>query len=819
MGSLPCGQRLRVVTGNALYPLLLLCLLLQVWLLPACGGHKPAGASVLPVSISLTPSTSVSLQLGTVEQFTASAVNNANSHINPTFTYSLSPDSQSGILDIAPNGAACAGSWNAPLYSICSPGTSGAVQVIASALGASSAPTWVFVHPAIAQITINVVPPVNAPPPACPNQISLPAACSVKFNPRINCFSPNQAETLKATSLDSQGNDISVYVGPVTWTLTNFAVATLTPIVNPAYSVSTNQVTVTPDTPGQTEIVAQASGAFSNMSAYSFFEACPVQCIALDLGTNGQFTNQTSFVATKGTAETVTAYAVDIQGCLLSKPPLTWTSSQPATIAAGSSTVSCSAGSTCALSTSQPGAAAITASCTPPTCNVGFPLNLDSAVVAPYIPQPVYPVTAISGLVTGTTSPTSVLATSQDCYSNPLCGVAMYSIATSANVSGGPISTPTPPNSLMFDGAGDKAYTGSEFGAQVLTVANIGSTTMNPFSPLPAPATTLGVVTGTILAISPNGTLALFADNVSTPNQVYLVNAGTSTASTTPLNISSAIAAAFSPDSLKVFILGNGGDTLYIYSTLQALQPAITLPAPATSIVFNSTGSFALLAGGSAAGTLSIYNTCDNSNVTLNPQALVPPPTPLPGTPMFLRMVPGGNVTLGTALIPDLNPAGLDFFFGVDNTGIDIIATNSAQPPTTALCPQTVALASNTIKNLPIHIDLNQGTFHPINFFVSPDATQVYIVTSDLGVLLYNFSTGAVQAIPLSGGAAPLAADITADGSLIYVAGTDGKLHQLVTETATEQELPTSFFPLPNSTNSFCYSSINCALNIVAVKP
>ena len=555
------------------------------------------------------------------------------------------------------------------------------------------------------------------------------------------------------------------------------------------------------------------------MSAYSFFEACPVQCVALDLGTNGQFTNQTSFVATKGTAETVTAYAVDIQGCLLSKPPLTWTSSQPATIAAGSSTVSCSAGSTCALSTSQPGAAAITASCTPPTCNVGFPLNLDSAVVAPYIPQPVYPVTAISGLVTGTTSPTSVLATSQDCYSNPLCGVAMYSIATSANVSGGPISTPTPPNSLMFDGAGDKAYTGSEFGAQVLTVANIGSTTMNPFSPLPAPATTLGVVTGTILAISPNGTLALFADNVSTPNQVYLVNAGTSTASTTPLNISSAIAAAFSPDSLKVFILGNGGDTLYIYSTLQALQPAITLPAPATSIVFNSTGSFALLAGGSAAGTLSIYNTCDNSNVTLNPQALVPPPTPLPGTPMFLRMVPGGNVTLGTALIPDLNPAGLDFFFGVDNTGIDIIATNSAQPPTTALCPQTVALASNTIKNLPIHIDLNQGTFHPINFFVSPDATQVYIVTSDLGVLLYNFSTGAVQAIPLSGGAAPLAADITADGSLIYVAGTDGKLHQLVTETATEQELPTSFFPLPNSTNSFCYSSINCALNIVAVKP
>jgi hypothetical protein len=764
---------------------------------------------VLPVTISLTPSPSLSLQLGTVQQFTASALNNTNSHINPTFTFSLSPDSQSGILDVAPNGAACAGNWNAPLYSICSPGTSGAVQVIASALGASSAPTWVFVHPAIAKISISVVPPVNAPPPACPTQTSLPAACAIKFNQRLNCFSPNQAETLKATSLDSQGNDISVYVGPVTWTATNFGVATLTPIVNPTYSVSTNQVTVTPGTPGQTEIVAQASGVYSEITPASmpgsFFEACPVQCIALDVGTNGTFTGVTSFTVPKGTAETITAYAVDIQGCLLPKPPLTWTSSEPAAIAAGSSTVTCATGTTCALSTTQQGAAAITASCTPPSCNVGYPLNLSPGIVAPYIPQPVYPVTAISGLVTGTSPASSVLATSQDCYSNPLCGVAMYNVPTSTNVSGSPLSVPTPPNSLMFDGAGDKAYVGSEFGAQLITVANIGSNTMNPFSPLPAPATTLGALTGKILAVSPNGNLALFADNVSNPNQVYVVNTGATPATTTPLNISSAITAAFSPDGLKAFILGNGGDTLYIYSTLQALQPAIALPAPATAVVFNSTGSFALLAGGAMPGELSVYNTCDNSTVTLNPASLVPPPTtPLPATPIFLKLVPGGNVTQGTALIPDLNPVGLDFFFGVDNTGVDIIATNSTQPPTTALCPQSVALAASTVNNLPRHIDLDQGPFHPINFFVSPDATQVYIVTSDLGVLLYNFSTGAVQAIPLSGGAAPVAADITVDGSLIYVAGTDGKLHQLVTQTASEQEMPISFFALPNSSNSFC---------------
>ena len=829
MGSLGYGQWRRAF-GTISLSLWLLLMVSLLGLLPACGGHKPGGASPFPVVISLNPSPSLSLQLGSVQQFTASALNNANTHVNAAFAYGLSPDSQSGILDVSPSGAACAGSWNAPLYSICSPGGVGAVQVIASALGASSAPTWVFVHPAISKIQVSVVPPVNSPPPACPNQTALPAACNIKFNPR-SCFSPNQSETLQAKAYDNQGTDITPSVGPFTWTQINSGVATLTPILNPTYNVATNLVTAAPDTPGQTLIIASASGVFSEPASQSlpdpFFEACPVQCIALYLGTNGQFTGQTSFVATKGTSETIDATAVDIQGCIVPKPPLTWTSSQPAAIAAGSATIGCTAGSTCSISTSQPGAAAITASCTPPTCNAGFPLNLNPnpSLAAPYIPQPVYPVTAISGLVTGSTTSTSVLASSQDCSSNPLCGVALYSITTSTDLEGSPLSPPVAPNSLLFDGAGDKAYMGSEFGSQLITVSSIGSTSMNPFATLPAPATPLGLLTGKVIAVSSNGSLALFSDTVSTPNQVYVVNAGVGTPSTTPLNINSAIAAAFSPDGLKAFILGNGGNTLYVYSTLQALQPPVSLPAPATSVVFNSTGAFALLAGGSPAGTLGLFNTCNNSAVTLNPGALAPPPPALPGPPLFLRMVPPGNVTMGTALIPDLNPTGLDVFFGADSTGLDIIATNSSQPSidpaTAALCPQSVALASTTA-NLPfppIHIDLNQGTFHPINFFVSPDATKAYIVTSDLGVLIYNFSTGAVQSITLSGGAAPLAADITVDGSLIYVAGTDDKLHQLVTSTASEQEMPVSFTPLPNSSNSFCYSSINCSLNIVAVKP
>jgi len=395
--------------------------------------------------------------------------------------------------------------------------------------------------------------------------------------------------------------------------------------------------------------------------------------------------------------------------------------------------------------------------------------------------------------------------------------VGIYNIATSNNFSGGAFQISAPPNSLLFDGAGDRAYMGSEFGALAISPANFGSASASPFQSLPASGTPIGLVTGKILAVSANGSLAIFSDTVSTPNRVYLVNTASTPPSSTPLNINSATAAAFSRDGLKVFILGNGDNTLYIYSSLQSLQPPISLPAPATSIVFNSTGSFALLAGGSSPSGLAIYNTCDNSPVSLSSGTI-------PGPPLFLKMVPAGDVplnsTFGGILIPNLEPTGLDFFFGLDNSGIEIIATNSSLPLPTGpgalapLCPQPVALAF-----LPAHIDIGHGTFHPISFFLSPDATQAYVVTSDLGVLVYNFNTNSASAaIQLVNNATPVAADITVDGSLIYVAGSDGLLHELNTALAIDQN-QTSFSPLPNSPNNFCFTGTNCQLNMVAVKP
>jgi hypothetical protein len=372
----------------------------------------------------------------------------------------------------------------------------------------------------------------------------------------------------------------------------------------------------------------------------------------------------------------------------------------------------------------------------------------------------------------------------------------------------------------MYDLPGDKVYMGSEFGAITVNPSSLGGTT-SPFSSLPAAGTPMGLVTGKVIAVSHNGSQAIFSDTVSTPNQVYLVGASSSAL---PLNINGATAAAFSPDGLKAFILGDGGNTLYIYSALQYLQPPIALPSPALSIVFNSTGSFGLLAGGSAPGTLAIYNTCDNSVAApaLSAGAISTPP-------MFLKMVPSGNVPTGNLIIPALQPTvstqSLDFFFGVDNTSIDIIATNSTLGPLATLCPQQITLAQTQPPTAPptvfppTRINLGVGSFNPINFFLSPDSTKAYIVASDRSaILVYNFDTGSTSSIPLVNNATPLASDMSIDGTLIYVAGSDGLLHEVNT-TLSLDRMEVSFTPLANSSNSFCYTGTNCVLDLVAIRP
>ncbi len=345
------------------------------------------------------------------------------------------------------------------------PPASGMVQVTASALGRNQPPTLVFVHPPIDNIQVSVVPPVNSPPPACPNQQALPAACDAhriqrKAPAQFICLSQNQIETLQASAF-SQGVDITASVGPFTWSQ-----------ASPGRSDHHSNRELHLQRRHQSgDRVTRHSGAdpSDRLSLRSLQPALllrdlpgavhrsrarrkrPIYGPRVSSPAKERRKQSLPRRSSPGLHRAQAAADLDFvpaggAGRQAAQRP----DAPPAPLAHHHS---------------QPGAAAITASCTPPTCNIGFPLN-PSNLAAPYIPQPVYPVTAISGLVTRRPhSPPACSRRVRTVTATSLCAVALYNIATTTNLPGQRHRLPTPPNSLMFDPAGDKAYMGSEFGA------------------------------------------------------------------------------------------------------------------------------------------------------------------------------------------------------------------------------------------------------------------------------------------------------------------------------------------------------------------
>jgi len=766
-----------------------------VGMIGGCGGHKPPGVSPYPARITVSPGGSASLQLGGTLNFTATAQNSSNNTVGATFTWTSSDTS---ILNLAPNGVACAGQWEAG-YASCTPGGTGLVAVTASAIGVTSVPTFVFVHPVIDNVTVTGVLldgiPIQEP-----------------------CLSQGQSMTIEAHAF-SRGTDVTSTVGPFIWTSNNTGVVRVIPLLvnlnynNTTYAIATNQATATANTPGITQIYATASGVTSALFSQpapgtnlGFFETCPIQNITLELGHVGS--GQTSFVAAKGGsgAQTVFATVTDVMGNsslpntdngIVLKIPLTWSSSQPAVVGAASSCIQ-----SCSLSLPSAGSGAVSASCTPPTCNIGFPLNPPGSIA----PVPVYAATAVSGLVTGSTGSAGVLATSLGCSSEPPenCTSAIYSISTTKAAAGAANLMPVSPNSLLFDIGGDKAYLGSDFGAQVLNPGNIG-TSAGSFAPI-------GTVTGKILAISTSGSSAIFSDTLHTPNQVYVASSTGGPPTITALNIFGATQAAFSRDGFEAYIFGFdavSAPTLYIYSTLQALQ-AIPLAAGTTvnSIAFSTNSAFAYVVEPSLAGggpAFTVYNTCNNQ-VSTSPSS-VGQIISLSATPIGFRVLPDGQHFVA------LEEGGVIDYISATITGIPA-ATLSA--PSNQLCPMTVTHTKQTF-------NLGQGSIHPIAFFPSPDGTQLYILASDRSaVLIYDFSTGAVTGIPLANNATPVSVDMSVDGGFILVAGSDGLLHQVSFASGGSDQVEVSFPNLANYLNPFCTfnpAAGDCTLDLVAVKP
>jgi len=737
--------------------------------LTGCSSTSPTRSTNFPTpaSISLSPANPVSLDAGAATQtFTATPRNSSNTTITTPVTF-LS--SNTAVLTIATNGLACAGTWDSlTAPQICTPGPVGTAQVTARSHGVSSPPTTVYVHQHIDKIVIS--PVTEQTPPSGP------------------CFSKGQSFNYQANAF-SRGLDITGTVGPFTWQSVNNDVTTLAIATDsaPVAGLATGQVKATAHTPGITSLVASNGNVNSQPLD---FTTCAVQSITLAV--NGSTTN--SINVTSGSGKTATATVVDSQGNTITGVPLTWSSSNPASVSATSGSIA----------TPQAGGATVVASCTPPTCNIGlkpllpiYPEGAVDVVVAPASTTTTTPTVYVSS--TGfSTSPAGNCATTVGCVS------LLIPIGSPNNTVGAAVGLPATPNSLVFDRQGAKAYMGTDFsffgsrGLMQITVAS------------PPTVTQFKSVTGKVLTVSPDGKKVILSgadpnavpvpgSNTAPPaTQVIVFDTTTNTGTT--LNIAGATAADFSPDNLRAFIAA--GPNLYVWSAQDALKK-ISLTAPARDVSFSPEGAFAFVAGGSSSSSVTAWSTCGLSSALTNNVVL-------PSTPLFLKALPRDAVNLADP--PTAGSATtITSVLAVDSPGIDLFRV--ARAPTG--CNSTASSGTATPFNL------GQGSFVPLQLIVSQDAARAYVLASDRGsVLVFNIDNQTSSAIPLSGDAIPIQASLTPDGRRLYIAAADGQVHILDTQNGGDI-LQISF---PTDTTIFRAGLCNgvpftCNPDLIAVKP
>lgn len=719
--------------------------------LSACGGGNGSNvvANPTPAIITLAPTLNTSLELGKTLIFTTTPENaNGNAIATPVQFVS----SNSAVVTVANSGLACAGTWNSLSNpQICTPGQTGIAQVTAVAQGVSSPSTTVYVHQHVDKVVIS----------AAPSQNPLVA----------DCISKGHTFIFQASGF-SQGTDITSSLGPFSWSAGNGAVLSLS---TTAPGLAKNQALATASAIGLTTISA---GAGSTNSIATPVTVCPVQSISLTV--NG--TTNTDIRVPAGTSLSATATTIDTAGNNITGVPLTWSSSNASSVTASG------INNTASIATPIAGGATVIASCTPPSCNAGFQPS-----------QPVYPSNVIR-VTTGQTSTTpshTVLVTSDGCANLAGCVSTLVAINTSggasspANTAGAGISLTATPNSLVIPlgTTSGPAFLGTDFSQQntkgLMLLDTSGTVTQFPSAP------------GKVLAVSPNGTLAIVSDTADAFNQLYLFNA--TTKASTPFSITGATAAAFSPDSLKAFVLA--GSNLYIISTQDALQ-IVPLGGTANGVAFLPEGGFAYVATGA---TVTPWQTCSGASVPA--QAVT-----TPGASQFIQPL---NVAQE---VP--NGAGFDQIqnlVAVDSPGIDVIAS---QVNVTGFPSCGLDLVSNpgtaTLKG---SFNLGRGSFVPKQLLVSSDGSKVYIVTTNLSVILtFDLTTQASSAIALSGGATPLAAALTPDGGLLYVGASDDQVHAIDTTAGVDiQQI--SF------QRNLCLDSVGnpqptvCLPDIIAVRP
>ncbi len=490
------------------------------------------------------------------------------------------------VADVNPtNGAVCGGTWNrntgggiADFTTCNSTGKTGTVYLVASAQGASSNPLPIYVHPVVTSVVLGPLSTdcINDPATNCSPAAFINTQTSCTINPATGCCTTpvtSAAAFANANSCVSQGvtgqlaarvfqnssatlaDNISCQVGHLTYT----------PQIASIVTIDQNGV-ATAQKPGSTVITAGISNAGSSAG---FFSTCPPKTITLSVpGINN--TTTTNVVVNQNFTQPITAVATDANGTVLTGLSLTFESTTPTTIPAGAGTVT----------PLFPGAAAITATCQPPTCNPS-PFN-QIGLFGNGKP-------ATSNEITVTTPGNN----STNLYIASTNSLFLVPVDFTQNTLGSPVRLPYVPNSMVISDDGTAVYMGSAFELMTFSATTNALSREDP------------TVTGQVLAVSPDGTTLVITD--PTRQLVYLYSTaaagtgttGTTTAPTTGTSGTTTTGTTNAPPAASASVLTQYGgvgthavftpDSTTVYITLGSYDAATGVTTPNNQLLVHST--------------------------------------------------------------------------------------------------------------------------------------------------------------------------------------------------------------------------------------
>jgi hypothetical protein len=679
------------------------------------------------------------------------------------------------LVDLSPSGQICAGTWNRntgggiPDYTYCNfpnplPSTGGlpygVAYITAAANSVTSNPVKVFIHAQVSSVALvgpqqclSQTQTANLDAQACFSAngqqylMCAPSSVTTSGSPNLACPVPPGQTLASIPSCTSS-------IGYFNFSVGNSSVASI--------NINTNQITA--NGPGTTAINASIAGSGSSAG---YFSTCPPQSISVALADG-----TTKGTVTKGVTQNLTTTVFDS-----ANPPqkitgltLDYQSTNPIDISVSGS------GSVTAL---NPGVASVFAICQPSVCN----------------PSPVNQIgfngtgLSISSNSVNLTTPGTI----SDYVWFAAPGLSQYFIPIEllTGTVGSTVRLPYVPNSMVMNTDGSALFFGS---ARELMVYGTNSNSLSK-QDSNAP--------GVVLAVSPNGALALINDQVR--QLFYLYNTASGNFSTFG---GLGNAAAWTPDAKTLYITDNAAlnnppaitghtNTLYIYSQYSGWSTYPLPPSP-------------LPPGSIPSGTLPA-----NVGVTSTQQT---PALTIPGVGAYLRgtptvahtWCPSGTVGNSTSmtLYPqgDSEPVQTDVLtattdgkhiLGAAVLGGGISVSDIAVTIPSSACPITTVGATQTLSPLTIASSVNQIALAGINatsvnqVVASPVSNLAFITYSgtSAGAQLPYYvpgtgtAVGTVGYVALAGGSAitaPLAGAFTADNSIFFVSTAgDNKIHYI----------------------------------------